>query len=238
MQGLSPELRRDLVLSLKTSQAGRPLSPLEVAEALRVAVDEGASFSEIATALGFESTSTLREIHRLTRLSKDLRHLVGWGRKAQAPLSMTAASQLARLDTPEHQALLAEGILAHRLTSTEARQVVETRIRSGKSIEDSIATVLKLRPRVVRRHVFIGAVTSDEARRELGSLSQGQRDRLLTRVLQSVLGPSVDWQGALGPEKFTLIGDAQLEKRMTELQDGFESSINSCLAEVMSLGDA
>lgn len=228
MQWLSPEQRRDLVLSLKTHRSSRPLSPIEVAEALHMALEKGMSFKDIAASLGFEDTSTLKGIHRLLNLVSDAKHLVGWGRSG-APLSMTAASYIARLrDTADQQAVV-EAVLLHGLNSEETRQVVEARTHSKRSISECIDAVLRLRPRIERKSLLIGAVISETVRSQLDRMRQRERDQLLVEAVRGCIGDVSDWTGRLGPGRFTLLGSEAFGAKLRSLPNGFEAAINVCL---------
>lgn len=229
MQGLAAELRRDLILSLNTHRSQRPLSPTEVAEAIDAALKSGASFADLAGFLSFDSSSTLREIHRLLSLAPEIRPLVGWGR-SRAPLTMTAASQIARLtDTGDQQAVV-EAVLVHSLTSDETRQVVETNLRSARPISECAETVLRLRPRIERKHLLMGAVTSASAQDRLADLTQRRRDELLRQAVTECIGRfPAGWVGSLGPSRFTILGGGPLAETLKALPEGFEAGINRCL---------
>lgn len=229
MQGLPAELRRDLILSLNTHRSERPLSPTEVAEAIDAALKGGASFADLAGFLSFDSSSTLREIHRLLSLAPEIRPLVGWGR-SRAPLSMTTASQIARLTDADDQQAVVEAVLVHSLTSDETRQVFETNLRSGRPISDCVETVLRLRPRVEQKHLLMGAVTSPAAQAALARLTQRKRDDLLDQAVTECIGRlPTGWVGNLGPSKFTILGGQALGEKLRALPHGFEVAINRSL---------
>jgi hypothetical protein len=232
MQWLSPEKRRDLVLSLKTHRSSRPLSPVEVAEALDMALEKGMSFGDIAVSLGFEDTSTLKGIHRLLNLVPDAKRLVGWGR-SRAPLSMTAASYIARLrDTADQQAAV-EAVLLHSLNSEETRQIVEARTHSKRPISECIDALLRLRPRIERKALLIGAVISERVRSQLERMTQTERDQLLIEAVRGCIGQVSGWTGGLGPARFTLLGSEAFGTKLRGLPNGFEAAVNACLEAKM-----
>lgn len=228
MESLPPEMRRDLILSLNTHRGDRPLSPVDVAQAVDKLVQAGVSFADTAKFLGFGSTSTLREIHRLRRLAPGLQELVGWGRSA-SPLSMTAGSQIARLTEHSDQETVSRAVLIHDLSSEDTRQVVETSLHSHRPIRDCIDAVLNLRPQVIRRHLLVGAVTSADTRVYLSHLTQKERDELLSEVLKVCLGLVLEITAKLAADRFTLLGDESFGAWAGSLPDGFEAAVNSCL---------
>ncbi len=224
------------MLSLNTHRSERPLSPVEVAEALDASLSRGASFQDLAASLSFGSTSTLKEIHRLQRLNERLRHLVGWGgRNSSSPLSMTAASQIARLPEEEHEEIV-DAVLIEGFTAEEIRQVVETHIHSGRSIEECVDTVLRLRPAVERRELLVGAVISSELQSRLQEMTQRQRDELLVSAMSRCLDEARQWKGSLSATSFALLGDQEFGRRLRSMSGGFEAAINSCLQESLHVG--
>ena len=228
MQSIPPERRRDLILSLNTHKGNRPLAPIEVANLFEQILKGGATYKELADFVNFDSTSTLREIHRLLSLAPEIRELVGWGRSG-APLSMTAASHIARLKDQADQEAVAHAGLTHGFTSEETRQVVETKIHSGQPVARCVETVLRLRPRIERKDLLIGAVTSENLRNRLSQMTQRERDEVLRNAMSQCVAGLPEWVGSLSAARFTLLGDETFGQRIRALPDGFESAINSCL---------
>ena len=66
------------------------------------------------------------------------------------------------------------------------RQVVQLRKRSRRSVEECLNEVVEMRPRVEKRYVYIGAVTSSVLKRSLEVMTQGERDELLASAIKSV----------------------------------------------------
>jgi hypothetical protein len=232
--GLSPEVRRDLILSLGTHQGARRLAPLEVAEYFQVAINAGRSFEQLAQLVGLESTSTIREIHRLLKLAPSLRHLVGWGRQADSMLTMTAATYLARIVNHSEQESAARMIVEAQLSSGEVRQLVERRIKSGQSLEDSMQSILRQRPRITRRHFVVGAIVSEEMRKVLATKSQLERDTLLCSILKEKF-PRLDWsQAKMGVDRFSIYGDESFKQELDHIGPDFEEHISNYAEQMLA----
>ena len=202
LKAIDPSLRRDLVLSVKAGGSSRPLSPVEVAEALETTLQAGATLSDIAMDLLMESTSTLREILRLLRLAPSVRHLVVWGRSASA-LSMTTASLIGRVSATSDQEGLAKAVLADRLTASEVREVVEL-IQRGQTREAALASVLGRRRQIDQRFVLMGAV-ADAVRAPLETMAQSPRNELLREVLAATYAALSNANVSLGIQHFTIV---------------------------------
>ena len=235
VQELSPETQRDLILSLGTHQTRRRLSPVEVARLIDEVYRKGASFQEIAQLVNFGSTSTLREIHRLLALSPDIQHLVGWGKPTASTLPMKSAQQIARLSLSSDQLAATEATLLHKLTSEETRQLVEMKIRSLEPIDDCVHAVLRLRPTVERRHLFLGAVTSSRVCQHLETLTQIERDEIFEAAVNHCFGKWPNWSGKLGPSRFAITGGLDFAEAIDKLPKGFEQAISLCLEGFLEL---
>ena len=234
-QDLSPELKRDLILSLGTHRTERRLSPLEVARLIDFLYRKGTSFREIAHLVSLRSTSTLREIHRLLALAPDIQHLVGWGKPTASTLPMKSAQQIARLSSWPDQLAAAKATLLHQLTSEEARQLVESKIRSQEPIDDCIDAVLRLRPTIERKYLFLGAVTSSSVCRHLENLTQVERDEVFKAGVNRSFGKWPQWSGKLGASRFAIFGGAELAEAIDKLPSGFEQAVTLCLEDFLEL---
>jgi hypothetical protein len=126
-------------------------------------------------------------------------------------------------------ARVVRGALEYDLTSAEVRQIVQVLLRTDRTPEDVIESILRLRPIVVRRHVLIGGIVSPMVQEHLGSLSQRQRDELLTRALARCLPDHTHGSGHLAADRFTLVGDDDFSKAVRSLPGGFEGAINASL---------
>ena len=129
----------------------------------------------------------------------------------------------------------AEATLLHQLTSEEARQLVESKIRSQEPIDDCIDAVLRLRPTIERKYLFLGAVTSSRVCRHLESLTQVERDEVFKASVNHHFGRWPQWSGKLGVSKFSLFGGAELAESIDKLPTGFEQAITVCLEGFLEL---
>lgn len=201
---LTPEEQRGLLLSVGTHRGRRPLSPIEVAGLFRKMADAGAELSDCAKAAGLEGASQVARFLGLLKLSGDVQHLVEWGKPDDA-LGFTTAFELSRLANPEDQEAAARAALEHRFTSSEARQLVQLRKRSNKPLDECITAVVRMRPQVEVRHVFVGSVKSPGLQNHLRTLSQYDRDALLREALKDSEESGLA-HGKLGVARFTLVG--------------------------------
>lgn len=225
MLGLSPDEYKQLILSVGTHRDERPLTPVQAATLFKQAADAGSTPTASAEATHV-SASMVSRFLRLMELAPDIQHLVDWG-PSGSTLSFSAAFELSRLRPQDHQAM-ATAVLEHGLSSAEVRQLAQLRLRSHQPIEKSIAGTLAMRPRITRRHVFVGAVTDSAVVAQLNELSQTERDTLLEAIATRDLGLGKDVSSRLGGRRFTLVGDEDMSARLNALGD-FESAINDRL---------
>jgi ParB-like chromosome segregation protein Spo0J len=225
---LPTEIRRNLILSVGTHRSERPLSPVEVAEVLEMLIGSGATPQDIATALHLENATMIGRFRRLLRLDPTIRHVVTWG-KSPSSISLTVASELARLDSAEAQQQVVDAALENELKSSEVRQIVQILQRSQQSTSEATQSVLRLRPQVIRRHVIVGAVFSPGVRAALTGMTQSERDSFLIRAVRKHQPGLPSFSGRLATERFTLVGGDELAAALKSLPDGFESAVNSAL---------
>lgn len=224
---LSADERRDLIVSIGTHRGKRRLSPVEVAQLLKKAIAGGASPVECAAGLQLKGASQILRFLALPGLPEEVQHIVDWGSSGQS-LSFTTAFELTRLKSPEDQVDAAEAALRYGMTSAEVRQLVQAKRRSGLPIPECVASVLKMRPQLTVRHVFVGTIQNEELRRELHAMPQQGRDGLLRNALADHLS-DLKASGRLGPSRFTLVGGAELGNAIRANQAQLEARVNAAL---------
>lgn len=226
MKGISAENQRDLILSVGIHKPERSLSPIEVAELLEKVINSGTTKKEISREILLNSTMIHRFL-RLLNLAPEIQHLVGWG--GESRISFSTASEIARLKTLEEHKFLVKATLEHGLSKNEVIQIVEVRNKFGKPINECVEEILKMRPRIIRRYLFIGAVKSSEVRNRLSKMSQEERNVLFDKAVTSNYPDLPYWEGQLGIKGFTLIGSEDLDQALSKLPTDFESIINDYL---------
>jgi hypothetical protein len=223
VQGLSPAEHKGLLLSVGTHRGKRPLSPVEVAMLFKRAADAGASLRDLAELVHFDGTTMVSRFLRLLELNPEIQHLIDWGQSGST-IAFSAASELSRLDTGE-QVGACTAVLENQLSSAEVKELVQLRLRSQQSLPDCIAAVLRMRPRIEKRHLLIGAVMAEGVRIRLRTMTQAERDALFQQVLLELLSPLDDYSGRLGVERFTISGNEAVAERLTSGQADFEGLV-------------
>ena len=233
MKGLSAYELRQLILSVGTHRSDRSLSPVEVAKFMQRALDMGETRKTLADRLLLNDSSIIGRFLRLLSLPVQVQHLIGWGSNPDT-ISFTAASDIARLDHPEEQKILAKMALENQFNKYEIIECVQLRQRSERLIEDSVKAVLNQRPIIERRHVIIGELKSESLKDKLKEMSQLDRNILLQAALDEY-GPSVPRLGSkLGDGYFLLVGDESFHTEITSLLEGFEASVTRYLIQKLA----
>ena len=86
-----------------------------------------------------------------------------------------------------------------------------------------------MRPQVVRRYLFIGAIQSSELRNKLSKMSQRERDILFNNIIGINFPAVSNWEGLLGTTRFTVIGNEDLEQALNKPETDFSLTINNYL---------
>lgn len=231
LAALSGEERKHLLLSVGTHRRERSLSPVEVARLLQKASRGGDSLADLAAAVQLDGTSWVSRFINLLKLTPDVQHMVDWG-KSGSSLSFTAAVDLSRLSDVDDQRAAVKAVLEYGFSSPEVRQLVQARLRSQKPIEECVASVLKMRPQIEIRQVFIGAVLDEVVREKLRVITQRRRDEVFQGVVAKAC-PSVRVSGRLGAERFNLVGGADFGLFLKSEKNKLEREINRQLASLI-----
>lgn len=230
LPGLTPEEARDLTVSVGTHQRKRRLSPVEVAEQFQKAIRAGSSLVDCARFVNLTGPSMVSRFLRLLKLSPAIRHNVDWGQSG-ATLSFATAWRLAELGEDE-QKLSAAQILSNGLRNPEVAQALQLKERSHRPLLECITEVIRMRPSITRKHVFLGAVTQDSIKSYLARLKQNERDELLSGVLRELYGPLARTSARLGPDRFTIVTDELGADRLKQSTlPSFEIAINGALSK-------
>ena len=226
MKGLSTESQRDLIMSVGIHKQERPLSPLEVAQFIDIEIKSGNTKQGLSEEI-LLSPDMIDRFLRLLRLSKDIQYLIGWGGKSR--IYPSTASVFARLQSLEEQEILAEKTLEHKLSKSEVMQVIETKNKFNKTINESFQAILDMRPQVIKRCLFVGAIRSSELQNKLSTMSQRERDILFDNIIGMNFPAVSNWEGLLGTTRFTIIGDEDVEQSLIKPETDFSLAINHYL---------
>ena len=227
MKGLTAREIQDITLSVGTHRGSRRLSPLEVARLIQKTLSAGTSRKECASALGIGPTQ-LNTFLKLLSLRSEIKHLADWRGTKSASIPFSTLAELARLSAND-QMKAAEAVLRHDLKWKEIIQLTQISDRSGLSIEECIASILKLRPQIETRHLFVGAITTDTLRARLQSVPQGDRDVLIERALRWLTGSGYGARGRLSDREFTILSNHDLPSLLDMTADQIEQAVNDKL---------
>ncbi len=233
LPGLTPEEARDLMLSVGTHHGKRRLSPVEVAALFQKALEAGATQLDCARFVNLTEITMISRFLRLLNLDTEIRHIVDWGHQTQASIAFESAWRLGELNGGE-QAVAAREIIANGMGKEEVLQILQLRRRSQRPIEECFKEVILMRKVVVRRHVFLGAVTDMGTEQALRRLRQIERDQLLAAALMDIYGNLRGTSGKLGPKRFTIVTDEEGSARLKGSGD-FEGVINKVLLAKVSM---
>ena len=227
IKGLTATELRDMTLSVGTHRGSRRLSPLEVACLVDKSLSAGTSRSECASILSIGHTQVSTFL-KLLKLAPEIQHLADWRGTKNASAPFSTLAELARLSLID-QIEAAEAILRHALKWKEVVQLVQIRDRSKMPIAYCIANILKLRPQIDTRHLFVGAVKTGSLTARLHSLSQMERDLLLERTLRRLVGLGYDIRGRLSDREFTVLSQHELPRLLGMSADEIEHEVNDSL---------
>ena len=230
MKELTSEEHQALLRSVGTHRGDRVLSPLEVGRLLTKAIATGTTRKECADSLHLGQTQVANFI-KLLSLAQDIQHLADWGSSTDASISFSSLAEIARLREPD-QIEATNAILQHQLTWKEVRQLVQLADRSKKAMGQCIDEVLRLRPQLEIRHLFVGAVTAKSLRQYLSTLLQRERNKLMESAMETLLGHEGLVSGRLGAHNFTILSSQDLSTLVGLEPDEIEGTVNEAIERV------
>lgn len=224
MKGLSPETTRDLILSVGTHQSTRPLLPVQVAYAMKAALDAGSSWNELAEALQLEGPSMVRRFIRLLELPQEAQLLVGW-RKDETTISFSTASEITRLDSAEEKQLMAKAVLENQMTKSEVIEVVQINERSAKTLPACIEDVIRRRKVIEKRYLLIGSLKDGELVERLCRLAQPDKNQILVDALSRSEFGRPCYGARIAGNTFFMMGDELFHSKLTSLSSPFDELV-------------
>jgi len=236
MFGLPAEDWQNLLLSVNVHRKSRRLTPVQSGELLGRALEK-TDIDHLCQALGFSDSSTLRKIERLRTLPPDLAATVEWGDR-KGVLSMSTAAELMRLTDADAVRESIAAAIEYEITRDEARQVVQIRERSGKSIRDCFQQALTTRPRIEKSELILGSFVDEEAKktsRELGNEAIERRlKNLLAQTFRDVVVRALRIKG----ERFSLLLSIEDSQKLRAALNGesVERVVNRLATEINGKG--
>ena len=159
LNSLSPDERRDLILSIGTHKKNRRLSPIQVAQLLEpLHQTQGISLKQIAQELELKDPSILRRFLALLSLPPEIQPLVNWG-TSPGYLSFSVASEISRAKDLDKIKFLAKDALENQRNKEEVRAILQCHLRGGGSLTNCIEKIEATRPQVIHHYVFLGQLS-------------------------------------------------------------------------------
>jgi hypothetical protein len=228
LPGLTEDEQRDLVLSVGTHRTNRRLSPVEVGEMFRAALDAGASLEDCAKVTHLDGPTMVNRFLRVGELPSTVAHLIDWGESDQDCVSFSSAVEVAKAPA-ESRAALSVAILEHSLTKKEVVSIRQLLERSGDDLPRCVERVVSRRP--IRRHieVIMGAISDPRVLGAVQALPQRERNELLRGAIEELTGFDGAFTARLGRGVFTLVGPPDFSASMSRLRNP-EAQVSSAVS--------
>ena len=163
--------RQRRIKSLISNLQRESVPPLELAAALRMLIAvAGLTQDQIARHLG-KNKAWVSGVLRILDLPEDVRQKVGY---TQRPLSVDALTRIARLDNPDLQSQLVDGVLAGSSQSEIRAQIRQShRGKKPRSVSKTMRTFHTQHAAIVTVHSETGSLTDA---RVVGALEEALRE--------------------------------------------------------------
>ena len=229
IKGLTEEEALYLCATLGSQKKTRFLSPAKAAFLLKTSLDAGEEKIDLKSKVGV-SVDMINKILRLSSImDENIISSISWQSPDTNQISMSSASELARLRSNNDQQKVFKSILEYQFTSKEVKELVTLYDRSGKNIEECINQIKKAKPKTIHSHLIIGKLTSSALTDKLSSIPALKRNRILRDVLNTEI-PLIKYKGAkLKKTQFIIVGNQETESKIRSLGDDFEDIITQYL---------
>ena len=224
---ISPDERKNLILTLGTHRKTRRLSPVEAAQIIDKAISGGMSREDVAS-LCLVSVDMVMKIRKLVTLTPGVRHMIEWG-GGPSTVSPSVGTEIARLVDSSHQEQLCALSLQWKLIKREVLAIIDFVNRLGLSVDNAVERVVSQRTVKKQLYVVVGALLDLELTRALDNLPQNQRNDLLNRAVKRLYAGTREWGSSLGASRFTLTGDRVFADFIGRLPEGAEQTITRLL---------
>lgn len=229
IRGLIEEEDLYLKVTLGRQRRKRFFSPIKAANIIKKALNAGERKKDLKEKVGV-SVDMINKVLRLSSITNPkITSSIVWQSQGPGQISMSVASELARLNNSQEQIKLFEGILKHNFNKAEVKELVTLYSRSKKSIDECIVQIRDARPKTIHTYVIIGKITSEILSKKLATIPNLERNRILRDVINENL-PSINYRGLkLKKTKFIIIGDEETGDQLSSLEGGFEDVITDFL---------
>ena len=164
---------------------------------------QNTSKEALSRELQFDDPTMVVRFTRLLSLSPEFYELITWG-SAKGCISLTAASEAARVEDTAARNKLIKAIVEHEFSSKEVKQIIQAYAKGSKPMAACAKETLASRPQIIRRYVLAGAL-SPELQAMMNRRSMTERDALLARVVGPLLLSGEHFTAKLGFERFVIV---------------------------------
>lgn len=216
LPGMSETEFKRLVFSVGTHKGERPLSPVEVGQLFRRALEAGAEYKDCTEQTQLSGPTMVRRFESVAGLHSDIQHLVDWGETDANSISFSSAVELSRV-SEDLQPSFAVAMVQEGLTKKEAVSVRQLMERSEDDLETCIARVVGRRTIQKQVEIIMGKISDPHVRSALQQQTQHQRNVMLKKVVSRLSGIEEEYSARLGEASFAIIGPHSVSRSLASL---------------------
>jgi len=158
------DLYAKLLNSIQVGGTNRPLTPFEVSTLIGRMIDECGSKTQVLERLPIKS-DMLEQFLKLQEIPKGYQNVIVWGTSTTEGISFTSAVRIARLKDSRDKEILSDASMMNKFSRKEIENIVALKNKTEISIEDCIEKVVKFRPVVEHRYMFIFDIDAEFVKR-------------------------------------------------------------------------
>jgi hypothetical protein len=168
----------------------RALSPLMVAEYIKVLLDNDNNNYELVSNRIDLSTKQITEFLKLLRIPKTVQEVITWGNDT-GKIDFSTAAKIADLNNLEDMDKLSKLIALHNLKKQETDDIIKLlKKNSDLTFDETVERVLKLRP-IIEKGYAVVLVISNEERQTIDRITI-ETDCKVEVLLKELFSPYID----------------------------------------------
>jgi hypothetical protein len=227
IKGLTEEEDIRLKVTLGRQRKNRFFEPIETSHKLKQAISHGETKESISKKVKV-SVDMINKILRLNSIKdNEIISSIIWQSPSPKQISMSTASELARLENISDQRKVFKAILEHNFTKSDVKELVTLFRRADISIEECISQIKEAKLKTIHTNIMVGRICSEYLLDKIKDIKPLERNQILKQILEE---KSIPFKGVkLEKERFLIIGDEKTYEKILLLGNDFEKIITGLL---------
>ena len=233
---LTPDEWRDLKLSVGTHRSKRRLNPIEVAKLIERLLNKDILYEKISEEI-LLSVDMIKRFENLLELPEKYHSYISFGRKNNC-IPFSTAAYIADLESETERNQLFNEIFSRKLTKNEVQQIIELKNRSNMNILNCVKEIIKDRPIIEERNMFIGRIYEEDIKSFIKDPNWNKINKIFLPFLKNLFPNVLFYSGNVSKDRFIIVtdvfGQKQIQLKSDKKGESFEEFIRNNFVKWLS----